>query len=136
MAGVGYTIVIVGAEKLAKKLSAELIRDPVTDVIGKITLFLDREVKKATPVQTNRLRSSITSYVDTTPLAQWGSVGTNVRYASFVEYGTKKMQPRHMEGGSRVYGLGMFGHALRLLNAKLCEFLKDCAKAIEVKFGS
>ena len=132
MAGVGFDIKLIGLEKIIKGLGEKTIKDPLAAGIKKIILFLDREVKPATPVDTGRLRSSITSktYPD------FGTIGTNVSYASFVEYGTKKMEARHIESGKRVYGLGMFGYGLKQLQSKIGDFLKGIGEAIEVKFGS
>lgn len=133
MAGIGFTLEIKGVEKLIKKLQSETVKKPLAEGIKKITLFLDREVKMATPVLNSRLRPSITSLV--TP--EFGTVGTIVDYATFVEYGTKKMQARHVMPGSsvRVFGLGMFGYGMKRLQEKLGDFLKGIGNAIEVKFG-
>ncbi len=136
MAGIGWSIAIKGAEKAHKALSEATIKSPLGEAVKKITLFLDREVKMATPVDTGRLRSSITSKVESTPLAVWGSVGTNVNYATFVEYGTKRMEAHHVEGGStRIKGTGPFTHAMTKLQEKIGEFVKDLGEAIKVKWG-
>ncbi len=122
---------MIGLAVLLKKLQKETIKTPLAEGIKKVTLFLEREVKKATPVQTGRLWSSIVSH--TTPY--FGTVGTNVYYAPFVEYGTRKMEPRYIMGGMRVFGLGMFGHAIRVWQSKAKDFIGGIGKAIEVKFG-
>lgn len=133
MAGIDFAFKIKGAAEIAKKLQKETIMQPLAEGIKKITLFLDREVKMATPVDTGRLRSSITSQIT----AEFGKVGTNVNYASFVEYGTKKMESRHVTEGSsvRVKGKGMFAYGMEKLQAKIGEFLKDIGNAISVRFG-
>ena len=128
MAGTGFTLEIKGDKELAKKLKKETITQPVGEGIKKITLFLDREIKMATPVDTGRLRSSVTSQIT----AEFGKVGTSVQYSSFVEYGTKKMEARHVEGGRRVFGQGMFAYGLQKLQARIGEFLKDIGNAISV----
>ncbi len=133
MAGIGFSLEIKGLENLTKKLKSETIKKPLAEGIKKITLFLDKEIKMATPVDTGRLRSSIISKV--TP--EFGTVGTNIKYATFVEYGTKRMEARHVTPGSsiRIFGLGMFGYGMKRLQEKLGEFLKDIGNAIEVRWG-
>jgi len=138
--GLGYSIKIVGADELQKKLSdGKFTKDPLSDTIKKVTLTLERFVKMATPVDTGRLRSSIKSQV--APFK--GIVGTNVEYAPFVEYGStfaaqgKTLSGRHVEGDgdARVFGEGYFAYGLRQLYEKVPELLKELGHAIEVKWG-
>lgn len=59
----------------------------------KAGLFYEGEVKKRTPVDTGRLKSSI----DTRPKGLLKvSVGTDVEYAPFVEFGTSRQRPQAM----------------------------------------
>jgi phage gpG-like protein len=124
---------ILGIEQLLKKLRKETIKEPVDDGIKKATLWTERTVKVSTPVLWNRLRPSITSQI----IGQTGRVGTNVQYAQFVEYGTRKMEPRHVIEGSavRILGKGMFTYTMELLKDKIKEFTTDIGKAIMAKFG-
>ncbi len=152
MGGIAWNLKIVGAEKLEKKLSAELFKTPLAQAIKKATLFLEREVKKNTPVDTGRLRSGITNQI----APDFGIVGTNVKYASFVEYGSKPHWPpiapleawasRHgMKGAGyaiarKIAAKGtaarqMFGKGFTALQGKIGEFVKDCGEAISVKWG-
>ena len=48
--------------------------------------------KKATPVDTGRLRNSISHAVD----GEWVYIGSNVEYAPYVELGTSRAKARHM----------------------------------------
>lgn len=53
--------------------------------------------KKNTPVDTGNLRSSInTQLVEKKKDRVEAVVGTNIEYAPFVEFGTRKMKPRSM----------------------------------------
>lgn len=62
-------------------------RADVRKSIGRGVLKIESAAKKKTPVDTGRLRSSITGSVDADGLG--GEVATtNVKYAAFVEYGT------------------------------------------------
>ena len=127
---IGVTLQIIGLDKLKKKLQEKNVTQPLNDGIKKATLLLDREVKQATVVDTGRLRASMTSQFG----AGFGQVGKNVEYASVIEFGSDKMPARHMEGGTKVLGEGMFAFGLRKLTGKMKELLGDVANAIEAKW--
>jgi HK97 gp10 family phage protein len=57
-----------------------------------IAVMIEAEAKRLCPVDTGRLRASITYEIDETRLI--ARVGTNVIYAIFVEMGTIKMVAR------------------------------------------
>ena len=59
-------------------------------IISKACLMVVRDAKKLCPVDTGRLRSSITHEIEGTT----GRVGTNVEYARAVELGTEKQSPQ------------------------------------------
>ena len=126
-------IKLVGIEKLTKALSKETVKQPLEAGIKKITLLLDRFVKQSTPVDTNRLRSSIHSEVK--PL--YGKVGTIVPYAPFVEYGTARMDARHVNPGSqvRIFGEGMFSAGSKLVMEKFPDLMKEIGVAIQSKWN-
>lgn len=56
----------------------------------KSCILVEGDAKILVPVDTARLRNSITHEVEKTV----GRVGTNVEYAKFVEFGTVKMAPK------------------------------------------
>jgi len=89
MAGLGLSLDIKGAAELTKKLASKTIKDPLQEGIKKITQTLLGLVKKATVVDMGELRSGITHKIE--PFV--GRVGTNVKYASFVEKGTRPHFP-------------------------------------------
>ena len=110
--GVGLTLTFTGGKKLLKALnSSKTVKKPLDNGIRRIAFYYEGLVKKATPVKTGRLKSSITSQIS----GEKASVGTNVQYASFVEYGRGGVKPVHMEGGTRVRNKGMFAYAFGLL---------------------
>ena len=112
-----FTLKFIGGQKLFAALkSSKTITKPLDNGIRKITLYYDGLVKKATVVDTGRLRSSIHHELN----PKRASVGSNVQYAQFIEYGTAKMEARHMEGSSKVMGEGMFSYAW----GKLKDWLK------------
>jgi len=121
---------VIGLEKVMDKLGKDTVNKPLKSSIKRIALKLEELVKKATVVDTGILRSAVVSEIQ--PL--WARVGSNVEYAPFVEYGTGKMEARHMEGVTKVLGLGMFGYGLEQLQEKLKEEGDDLAKDIELEF--
>ena len=57
------------------------------------TLYVTRDAKKNAPVDTGRLRASITPEVSTAGETVQGVVGSNVMYAPYVELGTRPHWP-------------------------------------------
>ena len=126
-----YSVKFIGAERLTKFLtSKKTIKKPLDDGIARIGHRYETVAKVATPWVTGTLRSSINTQV--TPGSV--TVGTNLRYASYVEYGTSKMRPRHLEGGSRVYGVGMFEYAWGLLKEWLGKGKHNIHREIDKEF--
>lgn len=127
----GLTFKLIGADKLAKKLTdKDTIGKPVASGIKKIALKYAGMVKKATVWKTGELRSSITQEIGATS----ARVGTQVQYAPFVEWGTSRMEARHMEGGTKRLGQGMFGFALGLLREWMDKEGHDIHVEIEKRF--
>jgi HK97 gp10 family phage protein len=128
-----FSYVINGLESLVKKCQKTTVLEPVNEGIRKVTEWMERTVKVSTPVDTGRLRSSMTSEL----IGQMGRVGTNVQYAPFVEFGTRFMEARHVDEGSstRVLGKGMFTRAMELLQAKIKDFIDEIGHSISIKFG-
>lgn len=66
-----------------------LLHGPVQTFLHRSTLTIESEAKQTAPVDTGRYRSSIQSDV-----TGWrGTVGTNVSYARFIEFGTRPHWP-------------------------------------------
>lgn len=126
------TIKILGKDELLRKLDQHNFNKPVSDAIRKMTIWFEANVKVSTPVDTGRLRSSIASRIE----PQAGEIFTNVQYAPFIEYGTHKMEARHVMRGSsaRIKGKGMFTYTLEQLQQKMSESLGGLAQAIKVRF--
>ncbi len=88
MAGTKVKITSYKEERL-KEISAQL-----KSGMTKACLLVERDAKINAPVDTGRLRASITNRLDVEENQLVGIVGTNVSYASFQEFGTSKM-PAH-----------------------------------------
>lgn len=85
MTGTSVKLTSYKAERL-KEISEQLKRG-----MTKACLLVERDAKINAPVDTGRLRASITNRLDIEENHLVGIVGTNVDYASFQEFGTSKM---------------------------------------------
>lgn len=71
----------------------EQVKNGLKDAIKECAFAIERDAKKNCPVDTGRLRASITT--DTTKIDDYeATVGTNIEYATHVEYGTHKQSPK------------------------------------------
>jgi HK97 gp10 family phage protein len=64
--------------------------DKIAEALNKKALRIVRQAKQLAPVDTGRLRSSITAELIRSGRKPKAVVGTNVEYAPFVEFGTSK----------------------------------------------
>ena len=70
-----------------ERLPEEVIQE-ARDFIATTALKVESDAKWRTPVDTGRLEASITTELNKGPLGMQAEVGTNVEYASAVEFGT------------------------------------------------
>ena len=92
-------IEITGLKETQRALEqalADLTGPPMLTGVRNATLLVQRGAKQKAPVDTGRLRSSITPEVNVSGAAVVGIVGSNVKYAPFVELGTRG--PRFVPG--------------------------------------
>ena len=95
---ISTSVHIEGLKEVQRKfdgISRELRGPAMEGAMRKATMIVTASAKKNAPVDTGRLRASITPDVRNT----WGStvegiVGSNVKYAPFQELGTKRMKGR------------------------------------------
>lgn len=67
---------------------------PVAKAIEREAVAVERRAKRLCPVDTGRLRASITHRTGRDQRGIVGIIGTNVNYAVFVEMGTRYQQAR------------------------------------------
>ena len=147
---------IEGLEALLAKLKPELVAGPVKKFLMDASLYVEGQAKRRTPVDTGRLRASITHEIDASPMPLFGKIGTNVFYAPYVEFGTRPHFPppgaldvwasRHgfpngfvvaraiSRAGTR--GRHMFEQGLEASKGKIGELLDVCATAIMTRWKS
>ncbi len=80
---------IEGLKEAMARIDAGLVAGPVRAFMSRAAMYIEAEAKKNAPVDTGRLRTSITHEVDTeNTVPQWAKVGSNLFYAPYMEYGT------------------------------------------------
>lgn len=72
-------------ERIIKDLSG----NPILEAMGKAVLLVEGKAKKNVPVDRGALRASITPDVSSTATTVQGIVGSNLKYAPFIELGTR-----------------------------------------------
>ena len=72
-----------------ERIVRDLRGEPYLNAMRRATLLVQRSAMKKVPVDTSRLKNSITPEVRAQGNLVTGVVGSNVKYAAFVELGTK-----------------------------------------------
>ena len=67
-----------GLEELMRKATPDILVGPVTAFFRKALLYMETQAARNAPVDTGRLRASITSVLDSRPVPLWGKVTSNV----------------------------------------------------------
>lgn len=124
----GFSLKVIGAKEVAGALDKGVSKLP--DKLKNLALKVEGRAKKATVVGFGDLRSSITHELG----ENWARIGSNIEYAPFVEYGTSKMEARHMEGGTKVLGQGMLGYTLETMQDELKGFEVEITRDVEKRF--
>jgi len=90
-----------------EKATAALTGPPMVAGMRRATLLVQGAAKRKAPVDTGRLRASITPEVQTRADGVVGIVGSNVKYAPFVELGTRRhfVPGRYIGRWARRHGL-------------------------------
>ena len=85
----------IDATEFLKSLNQydEHVKNGLKDAVKQCAFAIERDAKKNCPGDTGRLRASITT--DTTKIDDYeATVGTNIEYATHVEYGTRKQSAK------------------------------------------
>jgi HK97 gp10 family phage protein len=88
----GLTVEIKGVDEAVLKFNRfdTVVADRVRAVVKDIAHDIERGAKQKCPVDTGRLRASITTQLSSDGFG--AEIGTNVDYAEYVEFGTVKME--------------------------------------------
>ncbi len=84
----GITIAITGTQAVIRaiKIAQREANTAIDKALKKSAIIVEADAKRNAPIKTGRLRSSITHQVNLRK--QEAKVGTNVKYAPYIEYGT------------------------------------------------
>lgn len=128
MANLALDIKIEGVPQIQKKLDKNtLIAPALKAILSKGAFKIQRKLSEYSPVDTERLRSSWATKVDTSPVPMWSEVGTNVVYAASLEYSGKS--PR---GVGRI---PFFEPAVSDSQSDINTLLDEARKMIEDSWG-
>lgn len=135
MFGANTKITIKGLPQLASRLEpGRLLGGPVKGLLTKAAIMLERRAKEKASgrpgprVVTGRLRASITHELDAKPVPMWAKVGSDVKYAPFVEFG-------HLSrGGTKVPAYPFLTPALEELKEEIEGMLGEAAAEVENNF--
>lgn len=107
---------LIETQNNMQRVAADLHGQPMLNAMRHSALLVERDAKRNAPVDTGRLRASITSQVHTAGVMGRdvrGVVGSNVIYAAAVELGSKPHFPpiRAIETWARRKGLNPYAVA-------------------------
>lgn len=92
MAGFTLSVKLQGGEEIVRRANDRAIDKAGREMIDLATLIALSTAKQQAPVQSNLLRGSITRSI-ISPFE--GTIGSNVEYAKYQEFGTGIYGPRH-----------------------------------------
>jgi HK97 gp10 family phage protein len=97
-------------QKRMEETARDLTGKPMMNAMRQATLIVQRDAKKFAPVDTGRLRASITPDVRVMTNTVEGVVGSNVKYAPYMELGTRPHWPpiSALEVWARRHGIEAF----------------------------
>lgn len=86
-----FTTHLVGFDKLTRafRSSPHWLGEEVSKGMKQSALAVQRESAMLAPVDTGRLRASITTEIDGAVIPQWAKIGPSVKYGRYVEFGRK-----------------------------------------------
>ena len=88
---IDFGVKLIGFSAVTKAIKDLVDENKIDAITRAAALAVEAEAKRLCPVRTGRLRASITTEkIDTAAYA----VGTNVEYAPYVEFGTRKMRAK------------------------------------------
>lgn len=117
MVNTGGIEITVEKEQVSRDLKKGA-KEPISKGLGNLALKMEAALKKGTVVDTGRSRAAWTRRVtqDTAVL------GNNVQYSPFWNYGTQKMEPRHMEGSNKILGQGTTSYVIEQMDDDIKAF--------------
>lgn len=107
---------LVEARAKVSQVIDDLRGAPFQDAMRQVTLVVTADAKRFAPVDTGRLRASITPEVRQEGTTTMGIVGTNVVYAAAMELGSRPHMPpvKALEVWARRHGVSALTVALKI----------------------
>lgn len=101
---------LVETQRKLEQTIADLQGDAFLDGMRRATLLVQRDARRLAPVDTGRLRASITPEIRQRGTTIQGVVGTNVIYAAAVELGSRPHYPpiAALQTWARRHGMNAF----------------------------
>lgn len=87
----GFHAEIDGLAELIDVTDPKILSRPLRNFFNRSSETVKNNIKPLTPVDRGRLRSSMSHVVDSSSPPLWARIGTNVKYAKPVEFGTGKL---------------------------------------------
>lgn len=81
---------LIELQRKAEQMVSDLHGAPILDAMRDSVLVIQRDARINAPVDTGRLRASITPEITTNTQDVIGIVGSNVIYAPYQEFGTRR----------------------------------------------
>ncbi len=127
------TITIHGLDDLREQLRSSKADKPVARFLNRGAIYMQREARMAAPVDTGRLRNSIGTEA---PNTRTRSIGPNVEYAEYVEFGTRPHMPPvgALAGWAKRHGLNeeAVARGIAARGTKAQPYMQPAADATEV----
>lgn len=127
---VKIVVTVQNLDNILRRMNHDyLLGAPWRKAMTHATLAALSAAQERSPVDTGRLRSSITNRIDASSVPLWGEVGTNVFYGETLEFGARY----HYRAGPRrgAPTRGWFSGALDTAAGAIANALRDAARAIE-----
>ena len=117
-----------------ERIVRDLRGEPYLNAMRRATLLVQRSAKIKAPVDTGRLRASITPEVRAQGNLVTGVVGSNVKYAAFVELGTRPhfVPQQYIGRWARRHGMDDTG---LLVTGKAQPYLEPALKENEARIA-
>ena len=94
MAKVDMSFKIMGLEELRRRFEPRGLLGPaLKDFLERVATTIENKVREETPTASGRLRAGIVHQISSDPVPLWARVGSKVKYAPYVEFGTKPHWP-------------------------------------------
>lgn len=129
---------IRGLERIMRKLGPGLIDKPLRRFFERAALAVENEAKKRSPVDTGRMRASLTHEIDRGRPPLWAKVGTNVKHKGVSYPRVLEESPIHHYRGTPFVGQptkGWFSGSVKKAMGAIRGFVRRLGEEIGDEWG-